>query len=114
MSAKVEGMQDSVTPVVLGLSGVPYQFQFLFDPVGTHRRPCDRDGKSAFERARSRQRRPRASGRRGCGDIVAVRTGRMTVWSDPQTFLTNGPGINVRAAQWLVEGHGAMIVGADQ
>jgi kynurenine formamidase len=48
------------------------------------------------------------------GDVVAVRTGRMTVWNDPQRFLTNGPGINVRAAQWLVEGHGAMIVGADQ
>jgi kynurenine formamidase len=48
------------------------------------------------------------------GDVVVVRTGRMTVWDDPQRFLANGPGINVRAAQWLVEGHGAMIVGADQ
>ena len=48
------------------------------------------------------------------GDVVVIRTGRMTVWNDPQRFLTNGPGINVRAAQWLVEGHGAMIVGADQ
>jgi kynurenine formamidase len=48
------------------------------------------------------------------GDVVAIRTGRMTVWDDPQKFLTNGPGINVRAAQWLVERHGAMIVGADQ
>ena len=43
-----------------------------------------------------------------------IRTGRMTVWGDPQKFLQNGPGINVKAAQWLVEGHGAMIVGADQ
>jgi kynurenine formamidase len=48
------------------------------------------------------------------GDVVLIRTGRMTVWGDPQRFLMNGPGINVRAAQWLVEGHGAMIVGADQ
>jgi kynurenine formamidase len=48
------------------------------------------------------------------GDVVLIRTGRMTVWDDPQRFLINGPGINVRAAQWLVEGHGAMIVGADQ
>jgi kynurenine formamidase len=48
------------------------------------------------------------------GDVVLIRTGRMTVWDDPQKFLMNGPGINVRAAQWLVEGHGAMIVGADQ
>ena len=45
---------------------------------------------------------------------MVIRTGRMTVWGDPQRFLQNGPGINVRAAQWLVEGHGAMIVGADQ
>ncbi len=45
---------------------------------------------------------------------MLIRTGRMTVWDEPQKFLMNGPGINVRAAQWLVEGHGAMIVGADQ
>lgn len=48
------------------------------------------------------------------GDVVLVRTGRMTVWDDPQRFLHNGPGLNVAAAQWLVEGHGAMIVGSDQ
>lgn len=48
------------------------------------------------------------------GDVAVIRTGRMTVWNDPQRFLTNGPGINVRAAQWLVEGNGAIIVGADQ
>ena len=48
------------------------------------------------------------------GDLVTIRTGRMTVWNDPQKYLQNGPGINVRAAQWLVEGYGAMIVGADQ
>ena len=48
------------------------------------------------------------------GDVVLIRTGRMTVWDDPQRFLRDGPGINVRAAQWLVEGHGAMLVGADQ
>jgi kynurenine formamidase len=48
------------------------------------------------------------------GDVVLIRTGRMTVWDDPQRFLSNGPGLNVQAAQWLVEGHGAMIVGSDQ
>lgn len=47
------------------------------------------------------------------GDVVLVRTGRMAVWDDPPRYLTNSPGINVRAAQWLVEGHGAMILGAD-
>ena len=33
------------------------------------------------------------------GDVVLIRTGRMTVWDDPQRFLRDGPGINVRAAQ---------------
>ena len=46
--------------------------------------------------------------------LFLVRTGRILVWDDVVKFLMNGPGINVRAAQWLVEGHGAMIVGADQ
>lgn len=47
------------------------------------------------------------------GDVVLVRTGRMSVWDDPPRYLTNSPGINVRAAQWLVEGHGALILGSD-
>ena len=29
------------------------------------------------------------------GDVVLIRTGRMTVWDEPQKFLMNGPGINV-------------------
>lgn len=48
------------------------------------------------------------------GDVVLIRTGRMTVWDDPERFLSNSPGLNVAAAQWLVETHGVMIVGADQ
>ena len=48
------------------------------------------------------------------GDIVLIRTGRMTVWNDADRYLHNTPGINVRAAQWLVEGHGAIALGADQ
>ena len=48
------------------------------------------------------------------GDVVLIHTGRMTVWDNPQRFLVNGPGLNVKAAQWLVEEHGAMILGADQ
>ncbi len=48
------------------------------------------------------------------GDVVLIRTGRMTVWDDPERYLKDVPGLNVPAAQWLVEGHGAMVVGADQ
>ncbi len=48
------------------------------------------------------------------GDVVLVRTGRMTVWNEPERFLNNVPGLNVSAAQWLVEGHGAMVIGSDQ
>jgi kynurenine formamidase len=48
------------------------------------------------------------------GDVVLVRTGRMTVWPDPTRYLPNAPGINTKAAQWLVEGNGSMVVGADQ
>ena len=48
------------------------------------------------------------------GDVVLIRTGRMSVWSNPELYLKNSPGLNVQAAQWLVEEHGAMIIGADQ
>ena len=48
------------------------------------------------------------------GDVVLIRTGRMTVWPDPARYLPNAPGLNTNAAQWLVEGHGSMVLGADQ
>jgi kynurenine formamidase len=48
------------------------------------------------------------------GDVVLVRTGWMEHWDDPQTYMFDAPGIDIHAAQWLVEGHGAMIVGSDQ
>jgi len=47
------------------------------------------------------------------GDVAMIRTGRMHVWDDFDTFMSHAPGITVDAAAWLVEGHGAMIVGAD-
>jgi kynurenine formamidase len=46
------------------------------------------------------------------GDIIMVRTGRMTVWPDRDKYLTNTPGINIEAAEFLV-GEGAIIIGAD-
>jgi kynurenine formamidase len=48
------------------------------------------------------------------GDVVLIRTGWMNLWDEPQRYMFDAPGINVEAAQWLVEGHGAMILGADQ
>jgi kynurenine formamidase len=46
------------------------------------------------------------------GDVVMIRTGRMTVWPDRDKYLNNSPGINVEAAEYLAE-QGAMVIGAD-
>jgi kynurenine formamidase len=34
---------------------------------------------------------------------MLIRTGRMAAWDHPERFVRDGPGINLRAAQWLVE-----------
>ena len=47
------------------------------------------------------------------GDIVLIRTGRMTVWPDVQAYITDQPGIGLGAARWLCEEAGAMLLGAD-
>lgn len=46
------------------------------------------------------------------GDIIMIRTGRMTVWPDRDKFSNNSPGINIEGAEFLA-GEGAMIIGAD-
>jgi len=46
------------------------------------------------------------------GDVVAVRTGRGSVWPDPSVFLPREPGITVEGARFLAEA-GAVAVGAD-
>lgn len=46
------------------------------------------------------------------GDIVMIRTGRMTVWPNQEKYVNNSPGINIEAAEYLA-GKGAMIIGAD-
>lgn len=46
------------------------------------------------------------------GDVVLVRTGRMTVWPDPDAFMTDEPGLNREGAEFLAKS-GAMVVGAD-
>ena len=46
------------------------------------------------------------------GDVVLIRTGRITVWPDPQKFVPNEPGITRESAGWLVD-NGAILIGAD-
>lgn len=46
------------------------------------------------------------------GDVVMVRTGRMSTWPDAEKFMAPSPGINVEGAKFLAES-GAIIVGAD-
>ncbi len=47
------------------------------------------------------------------GDIVLVRTGRMTVWPDFDGYISNQPGLGVPAARYLCEEVGAMCIGTD-
>jgi kynurenine formamidase len=48
------------------------------------------------------------------GDVVLTRTGVMTLWPDQAKYrLADQPGLSLEAAQWLVEGQQAMLLGAD-
>lgn len=47
------------------------------------------------------------------GDVVLVRTGRMSAWPDRARFAGNEPGLSLAAARWLAEDRKAMIVGSD-
>jgi kynurenine formamidase len=47
------------------------------------------------------------------GDAVFIRTGRMRVIDDKKRYMENPPGIGLEAARWLVETHGAMLLGSD-
>jgi kynurenine formamidase len=47
------------------------------------------------------------------GDVVLVRTGRMTRWPDPEAFMKAPPGLGLAAARFLCEEAGAMCVGVD-
>ena len=46
------------------------------------------------------------------GDVVLVRTGRMSLWPDPVAYLAREPGLNRAGAVYLAE-KGAAVVGAD-
>ena len=45
--------------------------------------------------------------------MVLIRTGRMQHYEDAARYMNNPPGLGLAAARFLVEEHGAMIVGAD-
>jgi kynurenine formamidase len=47
------------------------------------------------------------------GDIVMIRTGRMTKWPNGSEFADNSPGIGLEAARFLCEDAGAMVIGGD-
>jgi kynurenine formamidase len=47
------------------------------------------------------------------GDVVLVRTGRMTRWPDRESFMDAPPGLGMAAARFLCEEAGAMCVGVD-
>jgi kynurenine formamidase len=46
------------------------------------------------------------------GDVVLVRTGRMSLWPDPVGYLAREPGLNRAGAVYLAE-KGAAVIGAD-
>lgn len=46
------------------------------------------------------------------GDVVLVRTGRMTIWPDTDKYIYNEPGLNREGAEYLCKA-GAMVIGAD-
>jgi kynurenine formamidase len=47
------------------------------------------------------------------GDTILIRTGKMTLFHDAAAYLANPPGLSLAGAKWLVEKHGAMVIGAD-
>ena len=47
------------------------------------------------------------------GDIVMIRTGRMSLWPDVDGYLRSTPGIGMAAARYLCEEVGAMCLGTD-
>ncbi|HKC26962.1 MAG TPA: cyclase family protein [Jatrophihabitans sp.] len=46
------------------------------------------------------------------GDVVLVRTGRMTTWPNNDAYLYNSPGLNREGAEFLAKA-GAITIGAD-
>jgi kynurenine formamidase len=64
-------------------------------------------GRAELESARDRQ-----GVELHAGDVVLVRTGRGSLWPDPERYLPREPGLNLDGAKFLAEG-GAVAIGAD-
>ena len=47
------------------------------------------------------------------GDVVFVRTGKMTLFRDRDAYLANPPGLSLAGAKWLVESQRSMVIGGD-
>jgi kynurenine formamidase len=47
------------------------------------------------------------------GDVVLIRTGRMTLWPDGDGYILDQPGLGLDGAKWLAEEQGAMVIGGD-
>lgn len=47
------------------------------------------------------------------GDVVLIRTGRMTLWPDNDGYIHDQPGLGLDGARWLAEEQGAMVIGGD-
>jgi kynurenine formamidase len=84
----------------------------LLDVAGLHGVDCLPPGYAitpADLRAAAREQGTRVEP----GTVVHVRTGRMTHWPDPETYLPDSPGLGLAAARYLCEELGAMCVAAD-
>lgn len=46
------------------------------------------------------------------GDVAMIRTGRMSVWPDPERYMLNEPGLNREGAEFLARS-GAIVIGGD-
>jgi kynurenine formamidase len=46
------------------------------------------------------------------GDIAMIRTGRMSLWPDAQSYMTDEPGLNREGAEFLAKS-GAVLIGGD-
>jgi kynurenine formamidase len=84
----------------------------LLDIAGLHGVDClpaghviTPDDLKAAAREQGTELRPR--------DVVVLRTGRMTCWPDPATYIPDNPGLGLGGARYLCEDVGAMIIGTD-
>lgn len=84
----------------------------LLDVAGMHGVDClEPCHEITADELRDAQKRQGVELRRG--DIVQIRTGRMTVWPDVQAYITDQPGIGLGAARYLCEEAGVMMLSAD-